>query len=30
MRRGNVIIGGNIGDDSCLEMISGSITILVE
>ena len=28
MRRGNIIIGGNIGDDSCVEMISGSITIL--
>ena len=28
MRRGNIIIGGNIGSGSCLELISGSIVIL--
>jgi formylmethanofuran dehydrogenase subunit C len=28
MRRGNIVIGGNIGSNSCYELISGSITIL--
>ena len=28
MRRGNVVIGGDIGSGSCLELISGSVVIL--
>ena len=28
MRRGNIIVGGNIGSGSCLEMISGSVIVL--
>ena len=28
MRRGNIIIGGNIGSGSCLELISGSVVVL--
>ena len=28
MRRGNIVIGGDIGSGSCLELISGSVVIL--